>query len=53
MPYFNFVGEIEITLSKIALTAEKAQPRRYGRAVPFLIPYSRTSESYSYATRIC
>ena len=26
MPYFNFVEEIEITLSKIALTAEKAQP---------------------------
>ena len=53
MPYFNFRAEIEITLSKIALTAEKAQPHLHSRAVPFLISYSRTSGTYSYATRIC
>ena len=35
MPYFNFAAKIEITLRK-----STAQP--YGRAVPFLIPYSRT-----------
>lgn len=46
MPYFNFTAEIEITLPKIALTAEKAQPHLHGRAVPFLIPYSKTSKSY-------
>ena len=46
MPYFNFTAEIEITLPKIALTAEKAQPHLHGRAVPFLysVPFLSISK---------
>lgn len=42
----------EICIVRIVLD-KTAQPHLHGRAVPFLIPYLRTSESYSYATRIC
>lgn len=48
--YIRIKLRVKITIHE---SIRKAQPHLHGRAVPFLIPYSRTSESYSYAKRIC